>query len=343
MARGEYVYFLDSDDMITPTALEELYVLAKEETLDGVYFDSQVLLESEDLARYAEGYLAERRGDYPETAVTGPELLERFLDFGEWMVYVQRQFWRRDFLLENRIFSPERTEHEDELFSFEAIQLARRVRYVRKNFFIHRYRENSVMTRQPHPKDFHGYFTIFCRMLEFTRAHGLSGRGVEVSTLHMCECAMRFLDVFEATEDPAKWFSPEDEERYHMFRQILQCQEFLRADEEAFWEPLTAFRKIWIYGAGRVARSVITRLRAISIRPAGVFVSSAEGNPAELLGVPVREIGTADPGEDSAVVVAMAVYMQDGPAARLREMGCTYFRYCRNVLEGPFRPETERR
>jgi hypothetical protein len=114
------------------------------------------------------------------------------------------------------------------------------------------------------------------------------------------------------------------------------------ADEEAFWEPLTAFRKIWIYGAGRVARSVITRLRAISIRPAGVFVSSAEGNPAELLGVPVREIGTADPGEDSAVVVAMAVYMQDGPAARLREMGCTYFRYCRNVLEGPFRPETER-
>ena len=111
MARGKYVYFLDSDDMITPKAMEELYALAERDSLDGIYFDSQVLLESEELAAYAESYIAMRRGAYPDQVMSGQELMELFMKNKEWMVYVQRQFWRRDFLLRNEIFSPERTEH----------------------------------------------------------------------------------------------------------------------------------------------------------------------------------------------------------------------------------------
>ena len=63
MAKGEYVYFLDSDDMITPNAMEELYLLAKRDELDGIFFDSQVILESEDLARFASAYLCFRKGE----------------------------------------------------------------------------------------------------------------------------------------------------------------------------------------------------------------------------------------------------------------------------------------
>ena len=77
LARGEYVYFLDSDDMITPNALEELYLLAKRDALDGIFFDSQTIVESEDLAHYAASYLDVRRGDYPDEVMAGMDLLDR--------------------------------------------------------------------------------------------------------------------------------------------------------------------------------------------------------------------------------------------------------------------------
>ena len=127
MAEGKYVYFLDSDDMITPNAMEELYQLAERDDLEGIYFDSQVLLESEDLATYAEYYICKRTGEYPDEVMTGQALMELFMENREWMVFVQRQFWRRDYLMENKIFSPERTEHEDELFSFTSPERLRRL------------------------------------------------------------------------------------------------------------------------------------------------------------------------------------------------------------------------
>lgn len=37
LSQGEYIFFLDADDMITPTALEELYALAKDYKADVVY------------------------------------------------------------------------------------------------------------------------------------------------------------------------------------------------------------------------------------------------------------------------------------------------------------------
>ena len=43
MAEGKYIYLLDSDDMITPDAMEKLCDLADRDVLDGIFFDSQVI------------------------------------------------------------------------------------------------------------------------------------------------------------------------------------------------------------------------------------------------------------------------------------------------------------
>ena len=101
MAQGEYVYFLDSDDMITSNALEELYMLAKQDDLGGIFFDSQVLVDSEQVEHFADSYICMRKGVYPAAVTSGAELLDLFVKNNEWMVYVQRQFWRREYLLNN--------------------------------------------------------------------------------------------------------------------------------------------------------------------------------------------------------------------------------------------------
>ena len=71
MAKGKYIYFLDSDDMITATALEELYNLAEQDALDGIFFDSQVMYESEEMKRHGSSYICMRKGNYPDAVLPG--------------------------------------------------------------------------------------------------------------------------------------------------------------------------------------------------------------------------------------------------------------------------------
>ena len=337
MATGKYIYLLDSDDMITPTAMEELYELAEQDSLDGIFFDSQVIVESESVGKYASEYIAMRKGNYPDAVISGSELLKLFLKNNEWMVYIQRQFWCREYLLENRIFFPERrTEHEDEFFSFEAILLAKRTRYVRKDFFIHRYRENSVMTRKPHPKDFHGYFTTYCKMVEFVEAHGISSAGVDECMLHMYDCMMSFLPDFQAKARPEDWFTPEEQERYRFFLALQHSRELAEKRYRDKWEPLKQYHELLIYGAGRVARSLYAQISG-AYMVTGFLVTERTGNPTELAGLPVLPINEVPVlPEHCAVIVAMAKDLQPGPASLLAARDIPYFCYAKGELTGPF-------
>ena len=337
MAKGKYIYFLDSDDMITATALEELYNLAEQDALDGIFFDSQVMYESEEMKRHGSSYICMRKGNYPDAVLPGGELLDHFTRENEWLVFVQREFWRREYLIDNHIVFPVRTEHEDEQFSFEAILLAKKIRYIQKDYFIHRYREQSVMTRKPHPKDFHGYFTVFYNMTEFVERHGLASKGIDHCLLHMYECMLNFYNVFAEHAKPEDWFTPEEQGRYRLFREIRRCQ---RLSDERYWKiwaPLKPYKEIWIYGAGRVASSVQSRLRGAGFPVTEFVVTDMKGNATQMAGLPVREIAEIhEQHPDCAIVVAMAKELHSGPAAILDRKGFHYFLYAQNVLTGPY-------
>ena len=64
MAAGKYIYLLDSDDMITPDAMEKLFDLAERDGLDAIFFDSQVIFESEATRKKSLSYPTGRNGTY---------------------------------------------------------------------------------------------------------------------------------------------------------------------------------------------------------------------------------------------------------------------------------------
>ena len=336
-ARGEYVYFLDSDDLITPNAMEELTALCTEENLDGVYFDSQALFESEELRARHGAYPGRRMGDYPENALTGLELLDLFTSQNEWLVYVQRQFWRRSFLLEHEVWNIEHLEHEDEFFSFQAAVCARRVRYIPKDYFIRRFRTDSVMTRKAMPKDFHGYFVTFIRMSEMCERRGLKTEGVKDCLAHMYDCMNNFFDDFRS-EDPAEWFDAPTAALYRFFAAEREASKISLEKMRNVWKPLQSCRSVWIYGAGRIGRSTCRRLFDAGIATEGFLVSARDGNPETLFERPVRVF--AEEREALAgktVVVAMAKALHPEIRQMLeKEKGLTYYLYAQNVLEGPF-------
>ena len=324
-AEGKYVYFLDSDDMITPTAMEELFALAEKDRLDGIFFDSQVLFESPELERKNLGYPAVRQGVYEPRVYGGQELLDEFISQREWDCYVQREFWRREHLLSHGIRFPESTEHEDEYFALAAILLAGRMRWVPGQYFIRRYRADSVMTRPPHPKDFHGYFVNYCRMVELVEALGIRSAGAESNIAHMYDKMLQFYPLFARQEDPRAWFKTEEDLRcYALFRHARQYESYCAERVAPLCAQLPPECPVWIYGAGILGRAACRGLTAAGFPIRGFLVSSMEGNPRVLLGHEVRCADDTDVRDGAVVVIAVSKGYRPEIIRKVEEKGWPY-------------------
>lgn len=325
MARGKYIYFLDSDDMIVPEAMEELYNLAERDQLDSIYFDSQVIFESKELENKNETYFGGRRGKYEDKVYSGRELFELFIEQRDWNCYVQRTFWKKEFLLGNEVFSPEHTEHEDEYFSFKGILLAQRVRYIPKVFFIRRYRGDSVMTRLPHPKDFHGYFVNYCAMVDLVVKTGYMSSGTYFNILHMYERMNRFYSLFEEKENPREWFQNKEELRnfyYYSFSQHIG--DYYKSLIKYLSMPVPINCRIWIYGGGIVGRRVYHAFISNGYIVDGFLVSKHEGNPEVLFGRKVFQVDEVMPSEGRVAVIAAMGAAQKEMQQKLEALGWRY-------------------
>ena len=329
MAKGKYVYFLDSDDMITREALEELYNLAERDQLDCIYFDSQVIYENKELEKKNVTYTTGRWGKYENRVYSGRELYELFIEQNDWNCYVQRTFWRREFLLDNEVFSPEHTEHEDEFFSFKGTLLAQRVRYIAKDYFIRRYRDDSVMTRPPHPKDFHGYFVNYCARVDLVQKLGYSSKGTDEEIWHMCERMNHFFPLFSASEDPREWFNDEEQLRYYYYYSYAQRMggPYYKELIKKLSVPIQKDKHVWIYGAGIVGKRVYDVLINNDYIVDGFLVTKKEGNPRVLLGREVFQVEEISPSDNCVAIVAVTGKARQEMQETLKRLGWSYSVY----------------
>ncbi len=328
LARGEYLYFLDSDDMITPDALEAVSAAADRDGLDGVFFDSKAVFETPALKRKHAYYKARRSGLYEDRVYGGRELFEAFCDSREWTCYIQRQLWRRSFILGRGVRFPERTEHEDEWFPFAAVLQAKRVRYLPGAYFIRRYREDSVMTRPPSARDFHGYFRLFCMMTEFTESRGLRSRGTDVNIGRLYDKLVRLYPVFAREEDPEGWFSDEAERRtYRAFAAARRADAFYADLCRGLIQRLEGVRELYICGAGVIAAQVFRGLTQGGLCVRGFLVSGRQGNPPALFGHPVRVLDEVRPSPDGVAVIAVSEGYREEIGRALADRGWSYVYY----------------
>ena len=103
MSRGEYMFFMDSDDFITKTALEELYCIAKKFDADVVHCERYFQFRDGEKNFTLEGYQTGELVKEP-TLIT-ENLVERAKDLYAWrfIVNLWTKLIRRDFILENNL------------------------------------------------------------------------------------------------------------------------------------------------------------------------------------------------------------------------------------------------
>lgn len=150
LSRGEYVYYMDSDDVLLLTGLEKIYTVAKRFNADfvnlsGFYemsIDGQEIITRQKIKRVFENNTEEFFVDEDLKWRLQKPLTYRFMSPSV------LRLSRRDFLIENQLFFPENVKRcEDILWKYAIFLCAKRIVHVPFIIYFYRMTANSK-TRQ---------------------------------------------------------------------------------------------------------------------------------------------------------------------------------------------------
>lgn len=165
-AHGDYLYFIDSDDFLDTSALESLVALSKENDLDAALFGIQPFYESDELHR-THSFDAYYDKESVSGIYSGVEYLREAKERGTFLISACHMLWRHSLFTDNQIWFKEGIIHEDNLFTFQALMMAKRVLEISDKYYYRRVRPNSTMTQAKSSKNVLGYFYCALGVLEF--------------------------------------------------------------------------------------------------------------------------------------------------------------------------------
>ncbi|NDV65184.1 glycosyltransferase [Bacteroides sp. 224] len=165
VASGDYIYFMDSDDLLDKNALKECYEKCEKENLDFVFFNADVIHESTDSSFQMDYH----HSGIEDRVYSGVEILNYLLDTWQFKSPVYLNVIRASYYKENNFSFYPGIIHEDQLFTMLLYIKANRVSYIDKDFFKRRIREASIMTQKISWKNVVGYFTVFDQLNIFSK------------------------------------------------------------------------------------------------------------------------------------------------------------------------------
>ena len=168
-ASGEYIYFMDSDDILHPDALRQCYERSHVKQLDILFFDGDILYEKEQNPL---SWDYQRTRIYDEKQVfIGVSLLDDMLEHGSYRAVPWLYLVNRTYLEHIRLLFYPGIIHEDELFTVLLFIQAGRVGCLKQTLVQHRVRNNSTMTRKYSIRNVSCYLTVMDELFSYTRTH----------------------------------------------------------------------------------------------------------------------------------------------------------------------------
>ncbi|WP_303860806.1 glycosyltransferase [Alkalibaculum bacchi] len=175
-ARGKYVYFMDSDDILENSALQVLYDQCQGYDLDMIIFDGESF--------YDENYISEDKKSFKYTrnkvyggVYNGAVLLDELINNRDYYVSPCLYMFKKEIVMQKGLYFPEGIIHEDELFSFQLYLYANKVKHISAVFFKRRIRGNSTMTSNNYARSFQGYSQCLLELMDKQEIYKKDYRG----------------------------------------------------------------------------------------------------------------------------------------------------------------------
>ncbi|MBP5611862.1 MAG: glycosyltransferase [Bacteroidales bacterium] len=219
-ARGDYVYFLDSDDSLPPEALDRLTTPLRGQDFDFVIGDYET----------AEGASMLRMPAGPFT-----DVLPMYAA-GAWYVMAWNKLCNIRFLNENNLFFFEALNHEDVIWSFQLACKARSMYVIGESTYRYTVRGASIMTGMSVRKDAELYVRVFDEIRRVIVAEGRTEGRDEYAVFEGKRCGVMYSLLWRGDTELFK-------ELYPQFRR--QC----------YLKPFRAFR-LGIIGFGGLLRDL---------------------------------------------------------------------------------------
>ena len=154
-SKGKYIYFLDSDDMLIPTALEELYSFTDDEDIDLIHSEKSFvpMVKSKDGGFDATEIIDDTTvfkifdsGNCDKPMFETNDITERILRFSQknFWTTVWRNLFRRDLIINNHLQFIDTKILEDDVFTFQCLCRAKKILHIPNIFYIYRMRQNSI-------------------------------------------------------------------------------------------------------------------------------------------------------------------------------------------------------
>ena len=147
-ARGEYVYFIDSDDYICPETIMSALECAERENADIVYFDAETVYEDFVDSDYTE--VLKKQHCY--RPAKGARIYAAHCRYGEAFSCLCLNLFRREIIEKNNIRFVKLPLCEDELFTPIVYLNAQKAVQLKKTLYYRRLRAGSVMSGKDTPE-----------------------------------------------------------------------------------------------------------------------------------------------------------------------------------------------
>ena len=310
-AQGEYICFVDGDDMLVPDALRILWDAVENEEIEIVVYETAPLLyENETLKRMTnkDAYYAVKNA-YPGIG-PGREFFVRMVENNDlvdsaWLVFVKLN-WLKE---QGIVFCPGML-FEDSVFIIQCYFTCKKMKHLRERLYIYRVRENSIMTGKSTFKHMLSRIWQFSECLRAIYTLAKSEREIKALSNFAAICVANIQHMGYHLDESELRKVEKLDALYGLFVKSMDVgnSQKIYNKEIVIEGLLTAMRRhssIVLYGAGLVGNKVEQFMdeNNLSERLLGFAVSFDSGESMKN-GRPLRYIGDYAPAGDTLVIVS---------------------------------------
>ncbi len=162
-ACGDYLYFMDSDDLLDESTLDLCFHKCETENLDFVIFNGETIKNPSSNIKltYNHCTIYDDNTSSDGLTILKKQLVNKIFTPSPCLSFIKANYLRTN----NLKFYPNII-HEDQLFTFNLYLKAKRISSIPRPLFKRRIRNNSTMTQRFSLKNMNGYFTVSNEILK---------------------------------------------------------------------------------------------------------------------------------------------------------------------------------